>query len=58
MKGIILALLGFLLLAAPAAVQAQFTYTNADDSIYDYSINADGVSITIKSNLFTPLLRT
>jgi hypothetical protein len=36
-----------LLLAAPVAVQAQFTYTNADGSIYNYSTNADGVSLTI-----------
>ena len=40
-------ILAVLLLAAPAAVQAQFTYTNADGSIYDYSTNADGVSLTI-----------
>jgi NADPH-dependent curcumin reductase CurA len=37
MKATILALLGLLLLAAPAAVQAQFTYTK----------NADGSTITI-----------
>jgi hypothetical protein len=36
-------LLGLLLLAAPAAVQAQDAYsTNADGSIYTYSTNADG----------------
>jgi hypothetical protein len=35
------------LMLSPAGVQAQFTYTNADGSIYDYSINADGVSMTI-----------
>jgi hypothetical protein len=38
-----------LLLAAPAAVQAQFIkYTNTDGSIYDYSINANNTNtITI-----------
>src|SRR5271157_1662360 len=40
-------LLVLLCLAAPAAVQAQFTYTNTDGSIYGYSTNADGVSLTI-----------
>jgi len=36
-------LLFLLLLAAPAAVQAQDAYsTNADGSIYTYSTNADG----------------
>jgi hypothetical protein len=34
------------LLADPEA-DAQFAYTNADGSIYDYSTNADGVSLTI-----------
>jgi hypothetical protein len=37
MKGTFLVLLGLLLLAAPAAVHAQF----------EYSTNADGISITI-----------
>src|SRR5450631_1550840 len=36
-------LFSLLLLAAPAAVQAQDAYsTNADGSIYTYSTNADG----------------
>jgi len=35
------------LFVAPAAIHAQYTYTNADGSIYDYSTNADGVSLTI-----------
>ena len=44
MKKTITALLGlFLLLAFPAAVQAQYCYsTNADGSIYTYDTNADG----------------
>jgi hypothetical protein len=45
MKVIILGLLS-LVLFATLAVQAQYTYTNADGSIYLYSTNADG-SITI-----------
>jgi hypothetical protein len=47
MKGTIRGLLSLLLLAAPTALQAQFSYTNTDGSIYDYSTNADGVSLTI-----------
>jgi len=47
MKATFLALSGFLLLAAPPAVQAQFYYsTNADGSIYTCSPNAGG-SVTI-----------
>jgi hypothetical protein len=43
MKKTWLALLGLLLLVAPAAVQAQYAYsTNADGSIYAYTTNADG----------------
>ncbi len=34
-------------LLLPERVEAQFTYTNADGSIYYYSTNADGVSVTI-----------
>ena len=49
MKGTIAALLGLLLLAAPAAVHAQYGYsTNADGSVYTYSTNADG-SVTINA---------
>jgi hypothetical protein len=37
----------WLLLAAPAAALGQYTYTNADGSIYTYATNADGsASIT------------
>jgi hypothetical protein len=40
-------LAALLLLATPAAVQAQYAYsTNADGSVYTYSTNADG-SVTI-----------
>jgi hypothetical protein len=46
-------LLGLLLSAAPAAVQAQYTNTNADGSIYVYSTNADG-SITIDGYIGPP----
>jgi hypothetical protein len=43
MKNKLLLILGGLLLAAAAAVQAQDAYsTNADGSIYTYSTNADG----------------
>ncbi|MGP8198833.1 MAG: leucine-rich repeat domain-containing protein [Limisphaerales bacterium] len=35
-------LLVLLLLATPAAMQGQLQYTNADGSVYTYSINADG----------------
>jgi hypothetical protein len=47
MKPNLPALLVLLLMTIPAAMQAQFTYTNADGSIYDYSTNADGVSVAI-----------
>ena len=68
MKGKIAALLGFLLLAAPAAVQAQYGYsTNGDGSIYTYSTNADGSAsidayagppwdVTIPTNINTLLV--
>jgi hypothetical protein len=46
LKGAFRVIFGVLLPACGVA-QAQFTYTNADGSIYDYSTNADGVSVTI-----------
>src|SRR5208283_1208363 len=47
MKRTLPVLLGWLLLAGPAAVQGQYGYsTNADGSIYSYSTHADG-SVTI-----------
>ncbi len=54
MKGALSAVLGLLLLAAPVALQAQFTYTNTDGSIYEYSTNADGVSLAITGYIGPP----
>jgi hypothetical protein len=43
MKATMPALLCFLFLAAPTAMQAQYAYsTNADGSVYTYTTNADG----------------
>ena len=48
MKRAIRRLAALLLLAAPAAAQAQIEYTNADGSIYRYGTNAGG-SITVNA---------
>jgi hypothetical protein len=47
MKRVTRNLLGLLILATSLEVQAQFRYTNADGSIYGYSTNSDGLSLTI-----------